>query len=222
MGKIVVPNVYMDVEFLKDVATRYDLVYKIVRACNGVEMVRITREEIVEIFKLHEWSEDMVHVDLDTFRKEYDNTKVLFKTTMLPMHTTSMGHGNNRKHIKIGRDEKEPFPMNYFSHYFRKIVCSLYQIIGFDAPDATPKEYMHMKSNIQHVALNIVYYFSTYLVENMHKHLIDHKEGKHWVKFWWYSLLMHMILYKQEKHFSDDISLKKVEDDLELLVQCWT
>lgn len=49
MGNLVVPNVYMDVEFLKDIATRYDPVPIIVRACNCAGVVRITKEEIAKL-----------------------------------------------------------------------------------------------------------------------------------------------------------------------------
>lgn len=70
MGKLIVPNVYMDIDLLKYIASKYDLVAKVVRAFDGVVMVRITKEEIEEFFDLHEWSQDMVPLDLDSIRNE--------------------------------------------------------------------------------------------------------------------------------------------------------
>lgn len=56
MGKLIIPNVYMDVDLLKDITSRYDPVSKVVRTFDGVDMVRIIGKEIEEIFDLHEWS----------------------------------------------------------------------------------------------------------------------------------------------------------------------
>lgn len=52
MGKLVVPNVYVDVDLVKDIAARYDPVSKNFRACNGAEVIKITKEGIAEAFKL--------------------------------------------------------------------------------------------------------------------------------------------------------------------------
>lgn len=78
-----------------------------------------------------------------------------------------------------------------------------------------------MVGNIQYAPFNVVYDYATYLVENMHKHLVEIKGGKNWVKLWRYSLLMYMILCKKEKYFGEDMSLKKVDGDIELPIQCW-
>lgn len=56
MGKLVVPNVYVDVDLVKDIIAKYDPVYKIVRACNGAQVIKITKEEITKVFKLQEWN----------------------------------------------------------------------------------------------------------------------------------------------------------------------
>lgn len=63
MGKLIVPYVYIDVELLKEVAANYDPVIRMIRTFDRIKMVRVTKEEMVEVFKLTEWSEDMVKID---------------------------------------------------------------------------------------------------------------------------------------------------------------
>lgn len=79
-----------------------------------------------------------------------------------------------------------------------------------------------MAAHLQHPTFNVVYDYATYLVECIHKGLVHLKGGKDWVNFWWYSLLIHMFLYKEEIFFGKDVKLNKKEDGIDLPVQCWT
>lgn len=71
--------------------------------------------------------------------------------------------------------------MSYFSSYFKKTVYSLCQIIGFTPPDTLQKEYSYLATHLQHPTYSIVYDYDNYLVEHMHKGLVELKEGKQWV-----------------------------------------
>lgn len=52
LGKLTVPNVYMDVDLLKVVANNYDPVTRTIRNYDEKEMVKITKKEFSCVFKL--------------------------------------------------------------------------------------------------------------------------------------------------------------------------
>lgn len=81
----------MDVDILKDIASKYDLVSRVVRTYDGVVMVKVTCEEIEKVFDLHERNSSMLPLDMDAIRTEYDKTKVFIRSKMLPLHTTMVG-----------------------------------------------------------------------------------------------------------------------------------
>lgn len=84
------PNVYMDVDLLKALAANYDPVTRTVRDFDGVDMVKVTREEIAGIFKLVEWSEDMVPIDEKVLRVEYERVRYSFNISILSKYLASI------------------------------------------------------------------------------------------------------------------------------------
>ena len=54
MGKLVVPNVFLDVDLLRAAAARYDLVTQIIRDNDGKVLLSINKEEVQQVFDLSE------------------------------------------------------------------------------------------------------------------------------------------------------------------------
>lgn len=81
---------------------------------------------------------------------------------------------------------------------------------------------MFMAASIQCPNINTLYDFSTYFSEEIHKCLVALKNGEIGVRFWWYSLFMHMFLYKGAYIFGKDMELKRVVDGVVIPIQSWT
>lgn len=101
MGRLIVPNVYMDVDLLKDIASKYDLVSRAVRAYDGVVMVKITSEEIEKVFDLHERNSNMLPLDMDTIREEHNKTKVFISQKCFLYILQWLELGNNEGRFKL-------------------------------------------------------------------------------------------------------------------------
>jgi hypothetical protein len=55
----------------------------------------------------------------------------------------------------------------------------------------------------------------------IHKGLVALKEGKYWIRSWWYYVLMHMFLYKGFGFFGN-MTLNRNEDETNLPILAWT
>lgn len=218
LGNLIVPNVHMDVDLLKAMATNYDVVTRTIRTYDGKEMVRITKDEIAHVFKLTRWSDEMPKINEKTLTEEYDNTKIAFRVHILPRYLAKSGG----QRIAIGKYDKEPFPISYFVSYFQKTFYSICQIIGYDPVTGMPMAWMYMKAHIQHPQYCIVYDYVGFLVERIHKGLIRLKKGEDGVRFIRYSLLMHMFLFKGAPYLGQSITLDRKEGNLDFPMQCWT
>lgn len=81
---------------------------------------------------------------------------------------------------------------------------------------------MYMVVSIQHLNINTLYYSSTYIEEEIHKGLVALKGGKLGVRFLWFSLFMHMFLFKGVDYFGQEMEHKRVVDGIEMSVHSWT
>lgn len=84
-----------------------------------------------------------------------------------------------------------------------------------------PQDYMFMAIKIQHIGLVVIYNFVPYVVDKIHEGLINLKKGgkNH---FYWYSLLMHMFLFKDVDYFGQFMTLNRVVDGGSMPVQAWS
>lgn len=122
----------------------------------------------------------------------------------------------------MGPLDKEPYPISYFVPYFQNNFYSIFQIIGYDPVTRMPMAWMYMASYIQHPNYCTIYDYGGYLVERIHEGLVRLKKGEVGVKFSWYSLFMHMLVFKGASYFGIDMTLERMEGDLEFPIQCWT
>ena len=70
--------------------------------------------------------------------------------------------------------------------------------------------------------MDVVFYFETYLAEEIHVGLVGIAKGKVEKTFGHYSLLMHMFLFKGVTYFGKEMELKREQDGVALLVQLWS
>lgn len=60
-----VPNIFMDVNLLREVEDRYDHVSRVIRGNDGEILLTIQREEFYEVFDLYEPSSTLILVALN-------------------------------------------------------------------------------------------------------------------------------------------------------------
>lgn len=218
MGKLFVPNVYLDVDLLKAMAANYNPNIRVVRSLVGVVMIDLSREGIIDVFKLN--LDATEPINLKALKKEYENNMSTYRVKIFPMFMVKGKGGIKMELIVV---DKEPFPIDMFDFYFVRAYHTLFQIIGFNPPQRTPMDFVYMASNIQNPMMNKESDFATYLYDSIHKELIAIKNGETEVRCWWYSLLCHMFLARGINEFGQDIQLElKGENDEHLPIQCWT
>lgn len=83
MGKLVVPNVYLDVDLLKSIVTNYDPTIRVVRTHSGINMVDDTREGLIKVFKLIPYHSEKVTIDQNILKIEYEKVRLTFKVSIL-------------------------------------------------------------------------------------------------------------------------------------------
>lgn len=85
-----------------------------------------------------------------------------------------------------------------------------------------PTHYMLMIAQILNPSPAITFDYAPYLTDAIHVGIIWIKNGKIDKLFGWYSLLMHMFLFKGADYFAKEMDLVKVKDKEEMLVQLWS
>lgn len=81
------------------------------------------------------------------------------------------------------------------------------QILGFNPITIMPPNFMYMAIQIQHPNFTVIFNFAPYLEENIHEGLQDVKNGVFSTHFYWYSLLIHMFLYRNVNYFEGNMNL---------------
>lgn len=114
----------------------------------------------------------------------------------------------------MGLLDKEPYPVNYFVPYFQRTYYSIFQVIGYDPVTRMPMAWMYMVAHIHHPQYCTIYDYTRFLVEKIHDGLIKLKKGEMGVRFSWYSLLMHMLLFKGAPYFGKNMTLDRKEGNL--------
>lgn len=121
LGKLLVPNVFMDIDLLKAIANRYDPISRVISGDEGEIMLTIKREEFQEIFDLYEPSANLVQVCLNELKAEYYKIKGFITTYFLPIHLEKVGQTT----YYIGPSSEETFTIGAFSPYFQATFFSM-------------------------------------------------------------------------------------------------
>lgn len=112
--------------------------------------------------------------------------------------------------------------MNFFTLRAKGIYWSLCQILGEDVEITMPTHYMLMMAQTLNPSLVVTCDFAPYLTDAIHEGLIGIKNAKVDRPFGWYSLLMHMFLFKGVEYFANEMDLLKEKDGEEMPVQLWS
>lgn len=78
-----------------------------------------------------------------------------------------------------------------------------------------------MMAQILQYGLTSIFDFATFLAEELHKGFICIVKKDFEKPFGWYSLVMHICLYKGSSAFGRDMVLGKVQEGVEMPVQLW-
>ena len=68
-----------------------------------------------------------------------------------------------------------------------------------------PIKFMYMMTQISSFDVDIIFYFSSYIVEEIHVGLVGIVKGKVEITFGHYSLLMHMFFFKGFTYFEKEM-----------------
>ena len=218
MGKLVVPNVFLDVDLLLAVAARYDPVTRVIRDNDGEVLLNVNADVIRRVFDLSENGSLLVQIDLEEMKQEYAKIQPFFRSKLLPPHLVRAGSST----IHMSPTDQEPFRLNCFADHFLATFYSLCQILGFSPNTVMPIAYMFMGAQIQHPNFSVVYDYASFLAERMHEGLLNLFVGDTSVPFFWYSLLMHMFLYENVGFFSEKMELRQEVNGERLPVQAWS
>ena len=72
-----------------------------------------------------------------------------------------------------------------------------------------PINFMYMMSQISSFSVDIIFYFSSYIVEEIHIGLVGTIKNKVEKTLGQYSLLMHILLFKGATYFGKEMILNK-------------
>lgn len=98
--------------------------------------------------------------------------------------------------IVVGPNTMEPFSLNLFTLRAKGLYWSLWQILKEDAESNMPTHYMLIIAQILNPCLAMTFDYASYITDAIHEGLIGIKNGKVDRPFGWYSLLMHLFLFK--------------------------
>lgn len=79
-----------------------------------------------------------------------------------------------------------------------------------------------MISQILNPSLVVTFDYASYITNAIHEGLVGIKNGKVDRPFGWYSLLMHLFLFKGGDYFASGMDIVKEKDGEKILVQLWS
>lgn len=93
-------------------------------------------------------------------------------------------------------------PLELFQRYFQNIVFGLNKVLGSDRTMNTLGGHYAMELNIQCPNTNVGYDYVTYIINKIHDEIIVAQQGQlESFRFCHYSLIMHLILFKNVDSF---------------------
>ena len=112
----------------------------------------------------------------------------------------------------------EPLMRKHFNLRAQALHSSLCQVLGVDELEQIPGYMVFMMAQILQYGLTSIFYFATFLAEEIHKGFICIVKEEFENPFGWYSLVMHICLYKGSSIFGKNMVLGKVQEGVEMSV----
>lgn len=155
-AKLIVPNVFIEIEIIKSLSHSYHAPTKIVRLPNGECLVDVTRDAIIKCFKLNK--QVVTEVNLVKLEQEYKRLRRTYQGYELPLH---MKRGDDNRKIPIPSSKVEPLQVLEFQVYFKNTYHALCQVLGIDLEEHMPIGLMIMAMIILNSKSNVGFDFAS-------------------------------------------------------------
>lgn len=196
VGKLIVPRVFMDMDLLTQTANNYDPNTQTIKNVNGGSLIEINDDEFRNVFRLSEVSNYLESINFETLGQVYNAQRDHLKNGHLKEFFAKIGGLTI-----VGPSTMELFSLNLFTLRDKGMYWSLCQIFREDTETTMSTHYMLMIAKILKPSLVVTFDFAPYLTNAIHEGLIGIKSAKVERSLRWYSLLMHMFLFKGAEYF---------------------
>lgn len=200
MAKLVFLEVFIDVDLVKALINLYNPATKSFHRHNGSILCTIDKTSFIEAFGLEGQMD--APIDIDDLQGKFGRKKTHHLNNVMMPHISF----NTKKVGQIPKNVEKHLPLSKFKGYFKKNVYGLHKVLGSDGvQDYVYGSLFLMACDIQDPFHNREYDYVGYIIDNMHQQIINAKKGELGnFKFHHYSLLMHLILYKNIGYLSQD------------------
>lgn len=185
LGKLVVPNVYVNIDIVKLLIQHYDSKKREICNIERKPYFHVSREAIFEVFDLTEiYDYPIVLEDLVKYYCRPDTACIGWR---LPLHM--LNHD-----APLEAKEGLRFHVNLFKTYLKYTYYSVGQVQGLNTRDFMMIEFMVIVVEIQ--CLNARDWdFATFITRQIDLSLLSMKKDTFKIYFPHYSVLVHMILF---------------------------
>ena len=192
-----IPIVFFDSDLLMVLAKKYDPITGWIKNHAGVNLFRVCPKLIREVFNLN--PNHTVHetIDMDNLQARYNAQKVYLKRGLLQEHAAKVG---NLSVITISTPK--PLLKRHFNIRAKALYVSLCKIFGIDEVEQILGSIVLIMAQTLQFGMSSILDFATFLAREIHNGLVGIAKGKVDKPFCWYSLLMHVCLYKGFTFFS--------------------
>ena len=128
--------------------------------------------------------------------KEYLSKKDAIRQGALRAHIGTIGN-----FPIIITTSREPFKKEYFTTQVVEAYMTLCRVFGEDEHNVMPISFMYMIDHTYSFGVDVIFYFASFLVEEIHIGLVGISKGKVDKTFGHYSLLMHFFFVQRSSIF---------------------
>lgn len=215
---MVFPNVFINIEMVKLLATHYDSKLKAICRPFGKPFVYISKASICELFKLEGWcNEKIVNEEL---AKEFWRMNTTYKGWRFPLQRSKQ----DGKTIPLDDGDGPPFHVDLFEPYMRYTYFSVGQVLGMEIPEYMSIFPMVIATNIQ-CHNSRLFDYASFVSKELDLALVTIKNKSPILHLRHYFLLMHLVLhFRQELGiWPEKLKVSQFDKEGKLLpIQLWT
>lgn len=190
LAKLIIPEVFLDVDALLMLAQCYDPLSKTIRKDDGSPLVTLDRKSFMRAFRIQ--IPMAMEIDLKAQANRYVREVVLVSKE-IKNHIPK----ENRNYI-VAMPGPIPYAYKDLKFYIKYIAYGIYQVLGVDAsPERITSDILMLVMDSQSHLVRKGYDYIGYIINKMHEGLLSLKNfaSSSTPKFMHYSLLMHLIAY---------------------------
>lgn len=208
LGKLVVPNIFVNVELVKLFSKHYNIDLKSIYNLQGEPFIHVSKIALCEVFNLSDTCDELiVHEDLE---KEYWRMDTTYKGWRLTLNRPR----KDGDLVPLEDNDEPPFLVDLFEPYLKHTYFSVCQALGIEASEFILIGPMVIAVNIQcHNARPFDY--ASHIFKGIDSGLMEIKNGSPTLHFTNYSIFMHMILYHGQEIGMWPKELKITQSDKE-------